>query len=932
MITAHIPTLAWAPPSPAMLIEPANLTIPRNFPAWVPPPPGVDPCWWPLPSPLGDSPQQAALCSLAEMLLFGGQSGGGKRLDLDTPLATSRGWTTVREVKVGDTLFDETGHPTQVTYISPIEIGDSYRLTFDDGSELVADREHRWFTATVAERYAQATRTEERKAHRRAKRPSRAIDNPRKPGVQASVTMLNRDRKYIYEEPPRGQIRNTLEILQTLRVKRDAANHSIRVAEALETSEIKLPLPPYTLGVWLGDGSHDSGRYTSEDAEIADYIRADGFKVVHHPSHKHSWGIWKWKTLAREHGLLFHKHIPAIYLRASKEQRLALLQGLMDTDGDCGLDGKAEFTSTNRELADGVYALALGLGLKATMREGRATLYGRDCGPKWRVSWTDSLQVFRLKRKSCRIKSKIRGCQRWRFIVSVEKVLDRPMRCIAVDSPTHLYLAGRQLIPTHNTDFLVGDAVQEYYIPTFRGLLLRESLGEMDQIADRLEKLCLSVGAQYKQRSGGGQWEFPIFDEQTRKAVRSKGGARIRFGYLAQDKDLGRYRGNLRSWVGIDESGLQPERRVRSILPWLAPTDPRLRGRMRLTSNPGGVGHGWQMAVFLRNKCPLHFPATERDNDPNSSVWSGRVYQGSSWKWPPSRAELVHMTTAFFPAAVTDNPLYGADKVNKLLSQTPEIQMQLLHGCWCNAASLYFGFMRPEWMVPYPSINDQWWWNHFISIDFGFGSSAAAAGRFSVDENGRIYGTGEIVERKMGAVDFAKKICETWLKPKMGEERPRYLFVCMDSAMDQHHDTGKSNFEQMAEVFQEYGLPAIYGHKNPADNAQVLYTGLSNFHIVLTTAMRKTFNSVQTRVIDDRHAVKKIHGDELDDLYDMLAYAYNTWVMESVKPDYLKLQDILEKMRSAGADATAIARRSLVEMAKLKKKEQTRAKGLPLRR
>ena len=502
---------------------------------------------------------------------------------------------------------------------------------------------------------------------------------------------------------------------------------------------------------------------------------------------------------------------------------------------------------------------------------------------------------------------------------------------MALCSPAEALLFGGQS-GGGKTDYLVGDAIQEYWLATFRGLLLRESLGEMDQIADRLEKVCVPLGGQYRQRSGGGQWEFPLFDEQTRKAVRSKGGARIRFGYLAQDKDLGRYRGNPRSWIGIDESGLQPERRVRSIIPWLAPVDKRLRGRLRLTSNPGGVGHGWQMAVFLRNKCPLHFPASARDDHPGeSSVWPGKVYRGASWKWPPSRAELVHMTTAFFPASVTENPLYGEDKVNKLLSQTPEIQMQLLHGCWCNAESLYFGFMRPEWMIPAQAIQDEWWWNHFLSVDYGYGSSAAAAGRFSVDENGRIFGTGELVERKMGAVDFAKKICELWVKPKAGEERPRYLFVSMDPAMDQHHDTGKSNFEQMAQVFAEYGVPAIYAHKNPADNAQVLYTGLASFHLVLTSAMRKTFHSVQTRVIDERRAVKKIKGDELDDLYDMVSYAYNTWAQVAVKPDYLKLQESLEKMRQAGADSTAIARRSLMEMTKLRAKEREAKRGLRLR-
>jgi hypothetical protein len=447
----------------------------------------------------------------------------------------------------------------------------------------------------------------------------------------------------------------------------------------------------------------------------------------------------------------------------------------------------------------------------------------------------------------------------------------------------------------------------------------------MDQLGDRMERAYLPLGARYRQRSGGGEWRFPS-------------GAKIRFGYLQYDKDLGRYRGNPRSWIGIDESGLQPEKRVRTMIPWLWSADKRLRVRMRLASNPGGLGHGWQMAVFLRNKCPLHYPADRLDSRPNAtSVWPGKIYSGACWKWPPSRAEMVKMTTAFFPAGPYDNPIAQEEKIDRLLSQTPEIQMQLLHGCWCNAASLYFGFMRPEWMIPYPSIMDEWWWNHFISIDYGYGNSHAAAGRFSVDENGRVFGTGEILEQKMGSVDFAKKICKDWIEPRAGGERPRFLFVTIDPANDDHRgafktgEVGKSNFELMQEVFAEYGVPCIKSHKGPESNAQNLYNGLASQYIVLTDAMRQTFNSIATRIIDERRAVKKVHGDPADDLYDMAAYAYNTWVLESVKPDYMKLQETLEKMRQNGADATAIARRSLVETAKLKRKEEAQAGGLALR-
>lgn len=493
----------------------------------------------------------------------------------------------------------------------------------------------------------------------------------------------------------------------------------------------------------------------------------------------------------------------------------------------------------------------------------------------------------------------------------------------ALCSPAELLLFGGQS-GGGKSDFLVGDAMQEYLLPSFRGLLLRESLGEFDQIGDRMEKAYLPLRAKYRSRSGGGQWIFPS-------------GARIRFGYLASDRDLSKYRGNPYSWLGIDESGLHPKHRVRQMLGWLAAVDKRLRVRARFASNPGGEGHGWQMAVFLRNRCPLHYPPDAQDSRPlETSVQAGRVYCGASWSWPPSAAELVHKTTAFFPASVTENPLYGQAKIDSLLSQTPEIQMQLLHGCWCNAASLYFGFLQPEWMVPMPAVGNEWWWNHFISIDYGYGNSAAAAGLFTVDEYGRMFGMQDLVEKKMQSEEFAKKICELWVVPRMGDDRRRILFVTIDPANDQHHGTGKngepgeSNFELMAKVFASYGVSCIMSHKGPADNAQKLYGGLASRMIILTDGMRQTFNAVATRTIDERRAVKKIHGDPADDLYDMCAYAYNTWLVEAVKPERLKMMERVKQMRAEGKDETAIARWSLHEARRLAEKDKAQAKGLPL--
>lgn len=159
-------------------------------------------------------------------------------------------------------------------------------------------------------------------------------------------------------------------------------------------------------------------------------------------------------TKLRNLGVLRNKHIPAPYLRASIEQRQALLHGLFDTDGYYDpRTGSAEFCSINKRLAEEARELCLTLGFKAVIYEGRATLDGRDCGPKFRVCFTAHVPLFRLPRKLSlqRKAGKQAERARRRYIVAVEPVASVPVRCITVDSPSRLYLAGRAMIPTHNT-------------------------------------------------------------------------------------------------------------------------------------------------------------------------------------------------------------------------------------------------------------------------------------------------------------------------------------------------------------------------------------------------------------------------------------------------------------------------------------------------
>nr|WP_163567125.1 terminase family protein [Fodinicola feengrottensis] len=145
--------------------------------------------------------------------------------------------------------------------------------------------------------------------------------------------------------------------------------------------------------------------------------------------------------------------MPERYLRASQSQRLAVLQGLMDTDGSVIVGGHVEFCTTRQALADGVFELAVSLGHKPVKRAERARIEGRDVGPRWRVTWSPRHQVFRLARKATAVRMTTTQANRTahRYIVACEQVPSVPVRCIAVDSPSHLFLAGRTMIPTHNT-------------------------------------------------------------------------------------------------------------------------------------------------------------------------------------------------------------------------------------------------------------------------------------------------------------------------------------------------------------------------------------------------------------------------------------------------------------------------------------------------
>ncbi len=219
---------------------------------------------------------------------------------------------------------------------------------------------------------------------------------------------------------------------------------------AAEYAEADLPIPPYTLGVWLGDGSSASMVITSHDDDqpfVRSRIESEGVATSDQAT-RMTFGILGVRGKFVELDLLRNKHIPALYLQASVAQRRALLHGLMDTDGNVSKAGQCMFSTKSEALRDGFMELCHSLGIKASWCVTRARIGDKDFGDHYRFSFYDADACYLpRKRERCRGYTKKptgRYISFW-----PDGVADTV--CIKVANGDGLFMAGRGYILTHNT-------------------------------------------------------------------------------------------------------------------------------------------------------------------------------------------------------------------------------------------------------------------------------------------------------------------------------------------------------------------------------------------------------------------------------------------------------------------------------------------------
>lgn len=358
-----------------------------------------------------------------------------KGLALDTLMPTPTGWVKMGEVQVGNQLFGGDGRPCSVTAKSEIHMNPCYRITFDDGSSVICDHEHRWVVkaGTIGGRRA----------------PLSPVEMTTQEIVDRGIT--NAD----------GQ--------------RDVRIENVEI----EMSDADLPIDPYVLGCWLGDGTKAAGVVSSQDQRIFDEIAARGYGVGPVLGHKGR-TIYGLNPQLRELGLLGCKQVPSAYMRGSRRQRLDLLRGLMDTDGYWNTTRqRAVMNTTQPWQAEAVQELVVSLGWKATTFDTIAKGFGVE-SPAQQVWFTPTEPVF-LARPPTDFRPSTSTRPKRRLVLSIEKVDTVPTQCITVDSPDHRYLCTEHMIPTHNSNIRPLDHDEVRNDPQLRGYdwLVHQCWGEL---------------------------------------------------------------------------------------------------------------------------------------------------------------------------------------------------------------------------------------------------------------------------------------------------------------------------------------------------------------------------------------------------------------------------------------------------------------------
>jgi predicted phage terminase large subunit-like protein len=342
-----------------------------------------------------------------------------KLLASSTPILTPQGWTTHGQLKEGDLVYHSSGNTTKVISRHPNDVA-NILITFTNGESIKCNEDHIW---AVYDRYR----------HRN--------------------TVKNYDTKTLIDLWNQSN--------------QDRSRFQLPNISALEKPSANLPLHPYFLGLWLGDGHSKAPRITHHAADLQSIERLAelGFSVTSNQNKgvdaiDSYFGHQDLPRKLKELNVWGNKHIPEIYIHSSIEQRCELIAGLIDSDGHVGARDRVRIVNTNWQIIEGAYEILLSLGQRPHIYEAEPSInnYGN-----WNIQ--GKLKVYTLafqptipfptaipRKKISRLclQPKI-GFKKIEYLPEEDWEIGN---CITVEAEDGMYLCGKNLIPTHNSSII----------------------------------------------------------------------------------------------------------------------------------------------------------------------------------------------------------------------------------------------------------------------------------------------------------------------------------------------------------------------------------------------------------------------------------------------------------------------------------------------
>lgn len=495
-------------------------------------------------APQAGSQELFLTCPVTEVL-FSGTRGPGKGLPLDEPVMCPAGPRAIGSLEVGAQVCSPDGTVSRVIGVYPQGLRPVYELTFDDGAVARCDDQHIW--------------------------PIHIQSQGNKRGLP-----------YRLEPMP--------EVLRLYQAGKRLHIPTLEKAMVFKSpGRLKeLPVDPYLLGLLLGDGCFTQGRvlYCTADRELADYVLMHGARESNPDARRpilRNFDLNHLKPAIQALGLKNcnskTKFVPDWYKVAPTEVRLAVLQGLLDTDGTASKDGEIVFSSASEQLTKDVQWLARSLGAKASFRVKQTT---HAPAHFTRIQAASKFEAFRLERKQRRVQGYQHPVLR-RRIISIQELPQQETVCIKVDHPLGLFVT-RDFVVTHNTDALLMDFCQfvgRGWGLEWRGVLFRRTYPELEDVINKSKKWFSRVFPDAKYNEAKSVWQFGT-------------GESLRFRHFKTSEDYWSYHGAAFPWIGWEELTTWPnDECLKAMFSCARSPVPGIPIRIRGTTNPYGVGHGW---------------------------------------------------------------------------------------------------------------------------------------------------------------------------------------------------------------------------------------------------------------------------------------------------------------------------------------------------